>query len=43
MSTLEQNYQHVTQRLQQACEQAQRNPDAVKLLAVSETRPAALV
>lgn len=43
MSTLEQNYQHVTQRLQQACEQAQRNPNAVKLLAVSKTKPAAMV
>lgn len=43
MSTLERNYQHVCERLQQACEQAQRSLTDVKLLAVSKTKPAAMV
>ncbi|WP_419812585.1 YggS family pyridoxal phosphate-dependent enzyme [Bacterioplanoides sp.] len=43
MPTPEQNYQQVINRLQQACDQAERAPQAVKLLAVSKTKPAAMV
>ncbi len=43
MSTLEQNYQSVCNRLQQACDQAGRDRSAVKLLAVSKTKPAKMV
>lgn len=43
MSTLEQHYQQVSQRLQQACDQSKRAPQTVKLLAVSKTKPAAMV
>lgn len=43
MSTLEQNYQLVSNRLQQASISAQRDDNAVKLLAVSKTKPANMV
>lgn len=43
MSTLEQNYQLVKKRLQQACSLAQRPDSAVNLLAVSKTKPASMV
>ena len=43
MSTLEQNYQLVCNRLQQACDQADRPRSEVKLLAVSKTKPATMV
>jgi hypothetical protein len=43
MSTLEQNYQSVCNRLQQACDQAGRDRSEVKLLAVSKTKPAEMV
>lgn len=43
MSTLEQQYQQVSQRLQQACDQSKRAPQTVKLLAVSKTKPATMV
>ena len=43
MSTTEQNYQAVLQRLQQACHNSQRDPASVRLLAVSKTKPAAQV
>lgn len=43
MSTLEQNYQLVSKRLQQACHSVQRPADQVKLLAVSKTKPASMV
>ncbi|UTW48577.1 YggS family pyridoxal phosphate-dependent enzyme [Bacterioplanoides sp. SCSIO 12839] len=43
MSTLEQHYQQVSQRLQQACDQSKRAPQTVKLLAVSKTKPATMV
>ncbi|WP_420589102.1 YggS family pyridoxal phosphate-dependent enzyme [Bacterioplanoides sp.] len=43
MSTLEQNYQLVCDRLQHACDQAGRPRSEVKLLAVSKTKPADMV
>lgn len=43
MSTLEQNYQRVTQRLINACQQSGRQPGEVRLLAVSKTKPADMV
>jgi len=43
MSTLELNYQHVLQRLQQACTQSNRSSQSVRLLAVSKTKPATMV
>lgn len=43
MSTLEQRYQTVTAHIYSVCEQAQRSQDAVKLLAVSKTKPAHMV
>lgn len=43
MSTLELNYQNVLQRLQQACTQNNRPAQSVRLLAVSKTKPAAMV
>ncbi|MDK2776724.1 MAG: YggS family pyridoxal phosphate-dependent enzyme [Pseudomonadota bacterium] len=43
MSTLEQHYQAVRQRLNQACSAAGRDAQDVKLLAVSKTKPAAMV
>lgn len=40
MSTeLLQRYQHVLQRIHKACQQAERRPDSVALLAVSKTKP----
>ena len=43
MSTIQHNYQSVTQRLQQACADCGRDPASVRLLAVSKTKPAAMV
>lgn len=43
MSTTEQNYQAVLQRLQQACTENNRPAGSVRLLAVSKTKPASLV
>lgn len=43
MSTLELNYHKVLQRLQQACAQSHRTAQSVRLLAVSKTKPAAMV
>ncbi|MCD8521993.1 MAG: YggS family pyridoxal phosphate-dependent enzyme [Saccharospirillaceae bacterium] len=43
MSTLELNYQNVLHRLQQACAQSNRPAQNVRLLAVSKTKPAAMV
>ncbi|WP_430460537.1 YggS family pyridoxal phosphate-dependent enzyme [Thalassolituus sp. LLYu03] len=43
MSTLEQQYQNVLQRIAGACQQSGRTVDSVKLLAVSKTKPAAMV
>lgn len=43
MSTLEQRYQSVRAHISSACEQAHRSNDAVKLLAVSKTKPAHMV
>lgn len=43
MSTIEQNYQSVQQRLQQACHDSQRAAHEVRLLAVSKTKPASQV
>lgn len=36
---IQHNLQQIHQRIHSACEQAQRTPDAVKLLAVSKTKP----
>ena len=43
MSTLEQRYQTVRAHISSACEQAHRSSEAVKLLAVSKTKPAQMV
>lgn len=43
MSTLEHRYQAVKAHISSACEQAHRSTDAVKLLAVSKTKPAHMV
>lgn len=43
MPTLEQNYQLVCDRLEQACNQACRPRSEVSLLAVSKTKPAGMV
>jgi hypothetical protein len=43
MSTLEQRYKTVNAHICSACEQAHRSNDEVKLLAVSKTKPAAMV
>lgn len=43
MSTLEQHYRAVRQRLQAACEQSGRSLDQVRLLAVSKTKPPEMV
>ena len=43
MSTVEQNYQRVRDRLNAACANASREPDSVRLLAVSKTKPASMV
>jgi len=43
MSTLEQRYQTVRAHISSACEQTHRSPEAVKLLAVSKTKPAQMV
>ena len=43
MSTIQHNYQSVTQRLQQACADCGRDPASVRLLAVSKPKPAAMV
>ena len=43
MSTLEHRYQAVKAHIFSACEQAHRSHDAVKLLAVSKTKPAHMV
>ena len=43
MSTLEQSYQAVQQRIDNACKQSARNRSEVTLLAVSKTKPASLV
>lgn len=43
MSTLEQRYQTVRTHISSACEQAHRSSEAVKLLAVSKTKPAQMV
>ncbi|MAY01184.1 MAG: YggS family pyridoxal phosphate-dependent enzyme [Oceanospirillaceae bacterium] len=43
MSTIQQHYQSVTQRLQQACADCGRDPASVRLLAVSKTKPADMV
>ena len=43
MSTLEQRYNTVNTHISSACEQAHRSTDAVKLLAVSKTKPAHMV
>jgi pyridoxal phosphate enzyme (YggS family) len=43
MSTVSTNYQVVVKRLQQACVDGRREPADVSLLAVSKTKPAALV
>lgn len=40
MSTLDANYQHIVARIEHACRQAERPRTAVKLLAVSKTKPA---
>jgi pyridoxal phosphate enzyme (YggS family) len=43
MSTLEQHYLAVKARIHKACQSAGRNETAVKLLAVSKTKPASMV
>ena len=43
MSTLEQQYQNVLRRMHAACAAAGREATSVKLLAVSKTKPAAMV
>ena len=43
MSTVEQNYQRVRERISAACKNASRQPDSVRLLAVSKTKPASMV
>ena len=43
MSTVEQNYQRVRERINAACKSASRQPDSVRLLAVSKTKPASMV
>lgn len=43
MSTLEQRYQTVRAHISSACEQTHHSPEAVKLLAVSKTKPAQMV
>ena len=43
MSTLQHRYQAIRHRIRQACEQANRNEDEVRLLAVSKTKPADMV
>ncbi|GGY53308.1 YggS family pyridoxal phosphate enzyme [Bacterioplanes sanyensis] len=43
MSTLEQRYHAVQQRIDKACEQAGRSRQQVALLAVSKTKPASMV
>lgn len=39
MTSITERYQHVTQRIQHACLQANRSVDSVSLLAVSKTKP----
>ncbi|WP_025131038.1 YggS family pyridoxal phosphate-dependent enzyme [Pseudomonas sp. PH1b] len=41
MSTIADNIAQVAERIRSACQVAQRNPDSVRLLAVSKTKPAA--
>lgn len=43
MSTLAERYQQVQQRILKACQQSQRDPAEVELLAVSKTKPASMV
>ena len=43
MSTLAEHYQQVQQRIKQACQQSQRDPSEVELLAVSKTKTASMV
>ena len=43
MSTVEQNYQRVRERISAACKNASRQPDSVRLLAVSKTKTASMV
>ncbi len=43
MSTLEARYQAIQRRIHQACDQVGRSRDSVRLLAVSKTKPAAMV
>ncbi|MGB1090888.1 MAG: YggS family pyridoxal phosphate-dependent enzyme [Oceanobacter sp.] len=43
MSTIEQNYQAIQQRMAAACQKSQRPESTVSLLAVSKTKPASAV
>ena len=43
MDQLKNNWQHVTEQVRQACEEASRHKDEVMLLAVSKTKPAAMI
>ena len=43
MSTLKHRYQAIHQRIQRACDEVDRDANSIRLLAVSKTKPAAMV